>query len=280
MCGHMNHLTEIAVVDRFEPLRTRLIALLAGLDSRDWDRPTVARKWSVKDVAAHLLGGDIGILSRVRDAQSLPSEPIRDYGDLVRVVDRLNDEWVVAARRMSPRVLCELLAFTAPQVEAYFASLDLHATAGPVSWAGPEAAPVWFDVAREFTERWHHQQQIRDATGSPPLYDPYFLRPVLETFARSLPNGFCGATAPGGTSVRFEISGDAGGVWFLQNGGREWDFIAAPAGDPATDVVVPQDIAWRMFTKGIDPQQARARAVVKGNSDLAGPVFRATAIIG
>jgi hypothetical protein len=56
-----------------------------------------------------------------------------------------------------------------PIVDAYFASLDLDSLGGPVSWAGPEAAPVWFGVAREYTERRHHQQQIRDATGRPPL---------------------------------------------------------------------------------------------------------------
>jgi hypothetical protein len=88
---------------------------------------------------------------------------------------------VVAARRMSPRLLRELLALIGSEVEAYFSSLDLKAIGGPVSWAGPDPASVWFDIAREFTEPWHHQQQIRDATGQPPLYDPYFLSPVLDT---------------------------------------------------------------------------------------------------
>jgi uncharacterized protein (TIGR03083 family) len=257
-----------------------LLALLAGLDSRDWDRPTAAPRWSVKDVVAHLLGGDVGVLSRERDAYTPSKQRIEDYRDLVQLVDRLNDEWVVAARRLSPRVLCDALAFTGPQVEAYFGSLDLHAVAGPVSWAGPEAAPVWFDVAREFTERWHHQQQIRDATAQPPLYDPYFLGPVLATFTRSLPNSFRGVAAPIDSLVRFEISGEAGGVWLLQNRGPEWVFTAAPTGPPVTDVVVPQEIAWRLFTKGVDRQHARSQAVIRGDADLASPVFAATAIIG
>ena len=33
----MNHLTQILIVDRFAPLRTHLLALLNGLDKRDWD---------------------------------------------------------------------------------------------------------------------------------------------------------------------------------------------------------------------------------------------------
>jgi uncharacterized protein (TIGR03083 family) len=276
----MNHLTEILVVDRFEPLRAHLLELLSGLDEDDWSRATAAPRWSVKDVTAHLLGGDIGILSRVRDEYSQPSARLTDYGDLVRLVDRLNDEWIVAARRISPRVLQELLAFTGPRVESYFASLDLHAIDGPVSWAGLDAAPVWFDVAREFTERWHHQQQIRDATGRQPLDDPYFFAPVLDTFSRALPFSFRHAVAPSGTSVRFQISGDAGGVWFLQHGAQGWDFVATPASDPAANVVLPQEIAWRLFTKGIDRDRARTQAIVRGQEDLVSPIFGATAIIG
>jgi hypothetical protein len=64
---------------------------------------------------------------------------------------------------------------------------------------------LWFDIAREFTEHWHHQQQIRDATGQPPLYDPYLLSPVLDTFVRALPHSFPHAAAPEGTVVRLEI---------------------------------------------------------------------------
>ena len=33
--------------------------------------------------------------------------------------------------------------------------------------AGEAVSANWFDVAREFTERWHHQQQIRLAIGGP-----------------------------------------------------------------------------------------------------------------
>src|SRR5215468_9466902 len=108
----MNHLTEILVVDRFEPLGAHLLELLSGLDEEHWNRATAAPRWSVKDVTAHLLGGDIGILSRVRDEHPQGSVRLTDYLDLVRLVDRLNDEWIIAARRMSPRVLQELLAFT------------------------------------------------------------------------------------------------------------------------------------------------------------------------
>src|SRR5271166_5695519 len=180
----------ILVIDRFAELRQRLLELLDGLSSVDWDKRTAAPLWTVKDVVAHLLGDDVGMLSRGRDGFTPPGKPIQSHRNLVDLINELNATWVHAARRMSPRVLRDLLAYTGPQVESYFASLDPFALGQPVSWAGPEPAPVWLDLAREFTERWHHQQQIRDATGRPPLYDPRFLAPVLDAFVRALPHTF------------------------------------------------------------------------------------------
>jgi uncharacterized protein (TIGR03083 family) len=274
----LKHLNKITVADRFAPLRSHLQTLLAELSENDWSRPTAAPGWSVKDVATHLLGGDIGVLSRERDVRPIARNVA--YPQLVEVVNRLNAEWVIAARRMSPRLLCDLLAYTGPQVEAYFLSLDIDATGGPVSWAGPDLAPVWFDLAREFTERWHHQQQIRDATGRPPLYDPYFLAPVLDTFVRALPHHFRQTAASPGTAVRFEISGEAGGVWFLHRMDQGWDLVCESTRIPASDVILSQDTAWRLFTKGVDRRDARSAALIRGDADLAAPVFTATAVIG
>ena len=185
-----------------------------------------------------------------------------------------------ATRRMSPRLLQQFLALTGPEVEACFSSLDLDEIRGAVSWAGLDPAPVWFDIAREFTERWHHQQQIRDATHRFPLYDPYFLSPVLETFVRALPYSFRNTIAPPETSVRLEISGEAGGVWWLKRTAEDWDLTLDAAGPAALNVVLPQDAAWRLFTKGIDPGEARSRAKIDGTYELADVLFATTAIIG
>jgi uncharacterized protein (TIGR03083 family) len=279
----MKHPAKILVADRFPALRIQLLELFADLSEEDWARPTAAPLWSVKDIAAHLLGGDVWILAGKRDG--FRPDKLPEYGQLIELVNRLNAEWVLAARRMSPRLLMDFLAFTGPEVEACFASLDPLAMGGPVSWAGPEPAPVWFDIAREFTERWHHQQQIRDATGRPPLYDPYFLSPVLDTFVRALPHAFRHAVAQVGTVVRFEISGPAGGVWFLHKMEQasleqSWTLVLKSGTEPAAEVILPQDIAWRLFTKGMDREKARAQAVIRGDAGLASSIFATTAIIG
>jgi uncharacterized protein (TIGR03083 family) len=269
----------ILVADRFPKLRLGLIDVLSGLSSEEWASPTVAPHWSVKDIGLHLLGGDLGILSRPRDGFNAGGQPIRHHDDLVALVNRLNDEWVTATRRLSPRVLCELLSFTGPLVEAYFASLDPFDIGQPVSWAGPHPAPVWFDIAREFTERWHHQQQIRDAAGRQALYDPYFLAPVLDTFMRALPYSFRDTTAAAGTVIKIQISGEGGGSWFLQHQPSGWELLLETGTSPATTILVTQDLAWRLFTKGIDGERARSKSTITGEGRLALPLFTTVTVI-
>lgn len=200
----------ILVADLFPPLLESLLALLSSLTDEEWDRPVFAPGWTVKDVALHLLGNDVGMLSGGRDGFVTSDVPGERWNDLVDWLNRRNDLWVVATRRMSCRLLCDLLQFTGEQVNSYFASLDLYSIGGAVSWAGPEPAPVWLDVAREYTERWHHQQHIRDAAGKPGLMEPRFLAPVLDAFVRALPYTYRNVEARRGTVIALSITGSAG----------------------------------------------------------------------
>jgi hypothetical protein len=103
---------------------------------------------------------------------------------------------------------------------------------------------------------------------------------VLDTFVRALPYAFRNATAALGTVVRFEISGEAGGIWYVYKSERAWILLVESPGEWATSVVLPQDVAWRLFTKGIDRGKARGLARIEGRTDLADPIFATTAIIG
>jgi hypothetical protein len=45
-------------------------------------------------------------------------------------------------------------------------------------------------------------------------------------------------------------------------------------------VAIPQELAWRVFTKGIDRDTARNQILIEGDGDLAEKVFELTAIVG
>lgn len=269
----------ILVADLFAEVRSELLQLLEGLSPAEWERPTAAPLWSVKDVSLHLLGGDVSNLSRRRDSFRLPGTPIIAYRELVAFINEWNAQWVAAARRMSPRVLCDLLAFTGPQLAEYFGSLDPFAMGEAVSWAGPNPAPVWLDIAREYTEQWHHQQQIRDATARPPLYARRLFAPVLDTFMRATPHVYRDVSAIEGTTVEIRITGEAGGTWFLTRGCEGWELLLASDVEPAASIAIPEDAAWRLFTKGLRGEEAKRLATVRGDVVLSEPFFRTVAVI-
>ena len=105
-----------------------------------------------------------------------------NWEELVTYVNKQNTLRVQATARMSPQLLIDFLRLTGEQVAAYFQSLDPFAMGGPVGWVSPDPAPVWLDLAREHTERWHHQQHIRDAVGKPGLKQRCYLAPGIEAF--------------------------------------------------------------------------------------------------
>jgi uncharacterized protein (TIGR03083 family) len=162
-----------------------LIELLTSLDSDEWDLPTVVPQWSVRDVAAHLLDTALRKLSTGRDRCRVERVDVRSHQDLITLVNRLNREGVIVYRRLSPPVLTQIMQLTCAQTADFYESLDpfARATIG-VSWAGETTSLVWFDTARELTERWHHQEQIRLATNRTGIMTPLLYHPVLDTFLR------------------------------------------------------------------------------------------------
>ncbi len=62
----------------------KLIDLLRSLTAREWDTPTVAPAWSVRDVAAHLLDTQQRLVSRLRGEPPAPASSIGSDADLSR----------------------------------------------------------------------------------------------------------------------------------------------------------------------------------------------------
>jgi hypothetical protein len=180
---------------------------------------------------------------------------------------------------MSPRLLIELLRATGKMTEDYFRSLDLDALGMPVDWAGPESAPVWFDVAREYTERWVHQQHIRDAVGRPGLKEREWFAPVLEAFVRGLPRALGDTPASAGTALRLNIAGEAGGEWVALREEGGWVLGTAPGVRATATVELDQEIAWRLFTRGMTKEQARQAARITGDAALAERALETVSIL-
>jgi uncharacterized protein (TIGR03083 family) len=271
----------VNVLHLFGPERAALLDLLEDLTRPQWDAATICPGWTVKDLAAHLLGDDLGIIARWRDdhVRGLGSIVTESWDELVAEINRRNEAWVDAMRRLSPRLLIELLGWAAEPALAAFKGRDPDEAAGPVSWAGPDPAPGWLHVAREFTERWHHQQQIREAVRARLLDDPRFLQPVLATFARALPRAYREAAAASGTQVGVDFNGPAGSRWAVVRHEARWTLLEGPADDPVAVIRIDQDAAWRLFTRGLPEGAAAAAVSVEGDASWRNPFLGAVAIL-
>jgi hypothetical protein len=187
--------------------------------------------------------------------------------------------------RLSPATLIALTKVTASQLARYLGSLDPMAPASfAVSWAGETSSANWFDIARELTERWHHQQQIRLAVGRDGILIPRFYQPVLETFMRVLPRAYQEVDAPEGTMCQVIVPGESGGTWQVTRRDRFWELQAggglAHRAHVASVTILPGEIAWRVFTKGVAAAELRSRVVIEGDQTLGAVVLRARAIVG
>jgi uncharacterized protein (TIGR03083 family) len=263
-------------------IEARLIELLRSLRPDEWEIQTIAPAWTVKDVAAHLLDTQLRKLSVVRDGYApAPPPPFTSNDELLAFINQLNREGVEMYRRLSPAVLISVMEIASRENAEFHQSLDPMAQAEfSVSWAGEAASLNWFDTARELTERWHHQQQIRLATNRPGIMTRELYYPVLDCFMRALPFTYRDRSGEAGTHLRFNVSGDCGGSWYLYRDEERWVQVETPDGRQASETTIPQDIAWRIFTKGIDRESAAAQVSVSGDRDLGAHVLSVVAIIG
>jgi hypothetical protein len=209
----MKPLEPIYTTELFPKIESELIALLKSLSDEDWQKPTVCVGWSVKDIAAHLLDTSFRRLSMQRDGYfGEKGENLNSYQDLVAFLNRLNADWVCTARRLSPQILISLLEKTGREVYELLKTLDHHDKAiFSVAWADEEVSENWFDIAREYTERWYL-----------------------------------------GTDTE---------------------------GSSASEVLITQEIAWRVFTKGIDKEEARKQITITGDEKLGEVILNTLAVM-
>jgi uncharacterized protein (TIGR03083 family) len=274
-------LQPIFTASLFPRLEAKLVELLRSLSPEEWEKQTLAPKWKVKDVAAHLLDTQLRKLAAAREPRRVESSKIISPVELAALIDLLNAEGVRRYRQLSTDELISRIETASKESAEYHQALDPFATAMfPVSWAGEEQSPNWFDTAREFTERWHHQQQIRLAVNKPGIMTREFYFPVLDCFMRALPYAYRDVSAKSGSLAQFNVSGECGGSWYLLRSGHEWTLVASAAGAKISETTIPQKIAWRIFTKGISPEEARPRVHVSGDEAVGLHVLKMVSIVG
>jgi uncharacterized protein (TIGR03083 family) len=278
----MQHFTIVHTTHLFPTLDALLIDLLKNLHPNDWNKPTPAPKWTVKDVATHLLDGNLRAISMIRDGYfGHAPEQIDSYSGLVNFLNRLNADFILAFKRVSPAMLVELLEKTGHTFSKLMAGLPTNEPAVfSVAWAGQSESPNWFHVAREYTEKWHHQQQIRAAVGlEGPLYAKDLYHPYLQTSMYALPFQYRYVKAAEGDLVKIVVMGEGGGEWFLLFANDEWKLVAFAAGEPACTVCIEEKLAWRIFMNAAKETEVKQQVTITGKVELGLPILGVRAVM-
>ena len=92
----MSHPEIVETIELYPALDEKLIELLEGLSTEEWNAPSMVWKRTVKDVAAHILDGCyLRRLSIHRDGYfGEKPEGVDSYWDLVAFLNGLNATWV------------------------------------------------------------------------------------------------------------------------------------------------------------------------------------------
>jgi hypothetical protein len=257
----------------FQELDDLLIAKLKVLTPEQWNLPTLAGTWTVKQIATHLLDGNLRATSMVRDGYFGESPgPIESYQDLLDYLNRLNADWVKATSRLSPQVLIGLLESSGKEYRQLIKDLKPFEKAlFSVAWAGEQESANWFHVAREYTEKWHHIQQIFLAVDpdDESLFKKRLYLPYLETSFRALPYHYRSMKRPKGTLVEINISDQFSHTWWLKRLDSDWQLLPSSKRKPTARISIPGGVVWRIFSKGISQESAKKSVEVMGDQDLA-----------
>lgn len=278
MVPSSEHPVEVAAL--FATERARLLGLLATVSDKEWQRPSPCPEWTVLGLCCHLVGDDFSLLARHRDGYHGTSAPEGvAEPEFIEWIDNLQIEWVHAARRLSPRLVVDLLDWAGPQLVEVLGRQDPAARVASVSWAGPDPVPVWLDQVRELSEYWIHRQQLLQAVGRPPDLRPDLFGPILDGLRWAYPYRLAAIDAQPGDFVSIEITGPVPASWHLVATGEAWTFRNEPGSRHVASLSMTTDQAWRLLTNNL-PAAEHPRLQLSGDERITDALRHTRAIIG
>lgn len=264
---------QIQTIHLFPELTEKLLELLKELKTEDWDTPSPIKGRTVKDLVSHLIDSALRRLSIQRDNYTDKSVNIniQSYSDLVNYIQKLNSDWMLSTRRLSPDILIDMFEYASNKLHEFLLKLDPNAKAiFSVAWAGEEESKNWFDIAREYTEIWHHHMQIRIAVNKPLLMDIRYIESLYDTFMLALPHHYRDMTDYSeGELLKVIISGNLNKSWMIMKEKAGWILTENNKIEVNNTVHISADDAWMIFTNtDRNKEKYRSKITITGDKKL------------
>jgi uncharacterized protein (TIGR03083 family) len=253
------------VVDLLEGEWAQVSELCAALSPAEWARPTECPGWSVQDQLAHLIGTESMLAGRPGPGGA---EETANLPHVHNPIGAANEAWVISMRSLPPAdVLARWREVSAQRV-------DQLRSAPPERFDELGPSPVGQVPYREFMavrvmDCWSHEQDIRRAVGKPGHRAGPIVEHSLDRFVSGMPFVVGKkAGAPDGTSVVFELSGDAPRtIAVTVADGRAKVVDDAPS--PTVRLAMDAETWWCLCLGRWDGPTVRAKGLVTIDGDRA-----------
>jgi uncharacterized protein (TIGR03084 family) len=182
-----------------------LAAILTGIAEEDWERPTPAAGWTIRDQISHLAYFDGAARLSMVDPDAFRAARAEAVADIEKFVDV-----TLAYGRGIPG--SELLDRFGEERRSLVAAARAVPDGVRIPWYGPDMA-VASSVTARIMETWAHGQDVADALGvTRPPTDR--LRHVCDIGIRARPFSYRSrGLEPPDTPLRVELVAPDGSVW-------------------------------------------------------------------
>ena len=203
---------------------------LQGIRDRDWDRPTPAKGWSIRDQVSHLASSEEYAHNAIEEGGSRLAE-VADFADGTA----FTDAGVRKGRELRPQAVIEWWRGARARVVESLSRAD---PARRIPWFAGEMAASTFATAR-LMETWAHGLDVHHAFDDEPE-DTDRIRHVCWLGWRALPYAFRHAGEDYERPVRLELIGPHYQKWVFGPDGTD-QAIRGNAGDWARVAVQRRD---------------------------------------
>lgn len=253
----------------FPVLHQKLNALLRHLSPEEWNTLVLPGTWTAGDIAAHLLDGNLRGIAAMRDNFVLEVVQDGTIEGLIRGLNAANAQGIEIYGRLGQRLLTDLIGWSGEKFLEVLHALDPKAPAVfPVAWAGETQSTNRFHIAREYTEKWHHYQQIVCATGR--ADDPQYSILIPELYIPFLDTIFIGLLWHLEKLIQEPLAVEI--MIANQHFKQEYRFyINVRPSLEENDyplrcrLILPADIAWRIFMTRKHKDHYRPHAIIEGD---------------
>jgi uncharacterized protein (TIGR03083 family) len=240
---------------------SQIANVCADLDEAQWELATDCPGWSVKDNVAHMIGTERSLLG-----EQPPAADAAAGAHVRNDIGKLNEQWVASYRARPGRDVLAAFDDVTRRRREQLAALS------PAEWDAEGFTPEGPGPYRQFMairvfDCWFHEQDIREALGTPGGLEGAVADHSIGRIERGLPFVVGKkAAAPQGATVVFEVRGTPPVVVAIGVEGRAAVLPTVPDA-PTVRVTTDRRTYARLAGGRWDGARARAEGVVEVDGD-------------